>query len=111
MRVECPNCEAGIHLAEAPDDDTPVKCPKCKARFTLEDDEDDDRPAPKSKKGGGKKKKGKGDDEKKFPVIPVVGGGIAVLAIVGVVIGVLATRKSDPPKNTDTASNTSSDTE
>jgi S1-C subfamily serine protease len=106
MRVECPNCEAGIHLAEPPDDDTPVKCPKCKARFTLEDDEDDDHPA-KSKKGGGKKK----EAEKKFPVIPVVGGGIAVLAIAGVVIAVMAGGKSDKPKPSDnkpneTASNT-----
>src|SRR6266436_3405144 len=90
MRLTCPKCDASLRLAEEPDDDTPIQCPDCRKTFYAQDVEDDE---PRPVKKTGKKRKRQDDDEdepeKKFPVVPVVAGSIAVLAIVGVAIGVL----------------------
>lgn len=98
MRIECPKCEARIHVSED-DEKTRVVCPKCGAKVRLPQDDDDEDEAPKSKKGKKAGRRDRGEDEKKFPMVPVIGGAVAVLAIVGVVIAVVVS-KGDKKKET-----------
>jgi S1-C subfamily serine protease/predicted nucleic acid-binding Zn-ribbon protein len=103
MRVECPKCDARIHVA---DDAARAACPKCGAKFRLVQDEEVEDDAPKSavKKRGVKKsgKKRRDEEEKKFPVLPVAVGGIVLVAVVAVVIAIVA---SGGDKKKETANN------
>src|SRR5207249_5337010 len=106
MRLTCPKCDASLRLAEAPDEDTPVLCPECNKTFYYRDQEDEDAEPRRAKKGGKKRRRDDEDDEpqKKFPVVPVVAGSIAVVAVLAVGIGVfIASRPKSDPKPADTA--------
>ena len=70
MRVQCPNCDAGIDLTELTDDI--IRCPHCQFRFR-----------PRAKR-------------KSFPVVPVAIGAVAFLALAGGVVALVVTRDSKP---------------
>jgi S1-C subfamily serine protease len=95
MRLVCPHCDTSLKVSGRPEDDTAIKCPACKKYFVAgdpdddDDDEDDDRPVRKKKS-----KKG----QKKVPLAAVLGVGLAVLAVVPVVI--LVATSDDKPKPT-----------
>jgi predicted Zn finger-like uncharacterized protein len=105
MRLQCPKCEANIHVPSVPEDGARVKCPKCQARFLPPDGEDEDDDSPRTSSRG-KKKKGKKKEQKKFPVVPVAiaSVGAVVLTIAAVVILVGGSKK----KKDDAAANSSS---
>ncbi|HXD86863.1 MAG TPA: trypsin-like peptidase domain-containing protein [Urbifossiella sp.] len=112
MRVECPKCEARVHVDELPEEGERIRCLKCGAKFRPPepDDEDDDdyeedrrRSRRSSGSSSGRRRDDDDDDrddddeKKKFPVVPVVAGSAAVLAVVGIAIGLLVATK-DPKK-------------
>lgn len=107
MRVECPECEAKIHVAGVPDDGTRIKCLKCGHKFKapepdVEVDEDEDEEERPAKKAGKKKGKRRDEEAKKFPVVPAVAGGVALLAVAGVALALFLPSKDKAPS---TASN------
>src|SRR5262245_30997060 len=85
MRVLCPNCDTKLRISNA-DEDVTINCPKCDEPFRVpagsgEDDEDD---APPSKYRSHRSKAA----QKKFPVVPVVAGGVALVIVLALVIGI-----------------------
>lgn len=102
MRLQCPKCEANVHVAVAPEDGAKVKCPKCQVRF-LPPDEEDEREADAAPRRATKgKKKGKKKAKSKFPVVPVALVSVGAVAIVVVAI-VLMTGGEKKKKVEDTA--------
>lgn len=104
MRIECPECEASIRIAELPEDGKRIKCTSCGHKFKApdpedeEDEEDEEEERPKSKK-----KRRDEDDEKKFPIVPVAAGVGGILVVLGVLLAIVFTSKSD--KKNETVSN------
>lgn len=103
-RVKCPKCGAAMTVpAPAADEDFEVvddepALPKRKPAVADddEDDDEDDRPQPKKKKKGRK-----AAPKSNLPLILGVGGGILVLAVVGVVLALtLGGKKDDTAKAT-----------
>ena len=94
VTVECPSCEAKLNLPDASKVGKKIKCPKCSEVFvaeSMDDDVEDEAPARggqgrKRASAGGKKgpvKKGKSSGGgSKAPLI--IGGVVAVLALVGI---------------------------
>jgi len=93
MRLECPKCEASVHVSP-PEDGKRVKCPACGARFLPPVDEDDDEPDEAPRRSGKKGRK-----KSKFPLVPVAIVGVGVLAL-GVVALVLLLGNSKKPNET-----------
>ena len=113
MRVECPKCEATVHVPGAAEDEI-LRCPKCLARFRAPEPEDEDDDTPRrSAKGKKKPARNRDRDEqpRKFPIVPV-----AVVTIVVVVLGWVAaafvpwgkSNKSDSGPSTSSSTNTTS---
>ncbi len=89
MRLQCPKCEANVHVAVAPEDGAKVKCPKCQVRFLPPEEEDEDRDEDEAPRRAAKgKKKGKKKTKSAFPVVPVaiVSVGAVAIAVVAIVL-------------------------
>jgi predicted Zn finger-like uncharacterized protein len=100
MRVQCPECDAGLKVSAA-DDGKKIECPRCGEVFRcrLDDEDEDDRPR-RSRKGR-RDEAGESGNSK----VLAVGGGVAAAAVaVGVIVWVIATRpKPQDPKPADNA--------
>lgn len=100
VQVQCEHCGAQFKLKDESKVGKRMKCPKCQSVFVvspMEDDLLDDfgepalpmKPSGKSK-GKGKKKGSKKKSSDGMPVLPMaIGGGVLLLAVIGVVIFLL----------------------
>ena len=105
MVLECPHCSARLNAANIPDPDKPVRCSKCKQVFTPSQNQlpGNESPAPSNDEGSDwmnvastpvekpakSFRKTQPASAKKFPLIPVLGGVVGVLAIIVVIVFVL----------------------
>lgn len=122
MTVECPHCQARLRIAPEKAG-RKIRCPKCSESFVADSDDesadfDDEEVRQPARRGSSSKKSGTKRSKKskkggQLPLPALIGGGVAALFVLGLVVFLLSPgRKGGPqatqvnPQTTDGAATT-----